>query len=85
MKVPRKKITLPGIEIRREFPPYYPHEIPFNADYPAFNEKIRIPSNQDIKDGVTRPFDFFLSDYYTGYTGHNYYAEYERWKMLNRR
>ena len=56
-----------SVGVMYQFPPYYPHELPFEAKYPAFNEKIRIPSNQDIKDGVTRPLDFFVNDCYSCY------------------
>lgn len=70
----------PPIEVRKEMPPYYAHELPFRADMPAHNEKIKVFSNTELKDGVTRPSDIFESNYPYNYTNYNYYREYKEKK-----
>lgn len=75
----RTKHIAPPIEARYEAKPYLPHQVPYEAKYPAFNEKIKIPSNQDLNDGVVRPWDFFANNCY-GYFDYNYHSEYEAFK-----
>lgn len=67
---PAKITVLPPVHVIQK-PPYYQHQIPYR---PAIQIDLsKIPSNQDIKDGVERPIDTLYG--YTSF-GHDYYAEF---------
>lgn len=70
---PRITMT-PPLEIRVQYPPFYPHEIPYRLSPPPYpGWQPNIPSNQDIKDGVQRPNDrleYGCWRYYSSYYVH---------------
>jgi hypothetical protein len=52
-----------------------PADVEFDARPARVADPRKIPSNQDIKDGVRRPLDTMPSASYP-FTGYDYYAEY---------
>lgn len=80
---PEKRVLIahitPGVEWRYELPPYYPHELPYTGEGPPPPGYFKFPSNQDIKDGVTRPNDTFPHFLY-GHAGIDYHSEYRKFK-----
>lgn len=76
----KKPVLLRPIEVRKQYPPVQPHEIPFRTEQ-AFNVKPPVvPSNQDIKDGVRRPDDTLRYGLFGDGVGlgggHDYYRDF---------
>jgi hypothetical protein len=76
--MPYRKVV-PAVTLRvlppthvEQLPPYNAYEVEYPREHTVI-DYARIPSNQDIKDGVERPVDTLKG--FTSY-GHDYYAEY---------
>lgn len=61
----RQPAATPPVVLITELPPVQPYTLPFQGVPAGTVKYIRVPSNQDIKDGVQRPIDTL--DWYVNY------------------
>lgn len=76
-------LPAPGGPVVRTLPPtvqlqpVYPHQLPYVTQQPvAHGPAPRIPSNQDIKDGVARPSDVLEYSTFRVAPNHDYHADF---------